>query len=184
MRNIRLINTLIAVSMLTAGSMAYAATTPGGTVQFRGEIVNAACAVSANSDGQAVNLGQSRTAAFSKVGDRSGPVSFTIELLDCDTTVSTKVSVSFTGAADAVDKTILAASNAGGGTSGAATGVGIEISDAKGTVLSPDGATFSTPQTLNDGKNVLNFNARYKSTLITVTAGRADADALFTMKYE
>ncbi|BEM36247.1 type-1 fimbrial protein subunit A (plasmid) [Serratia marcescens] len=192
MRNIRLINTVIAASLLCVGSMAMAepdapaksVTATGGTVHFTGEIVNAACAVSADSDGQTVKLGQYRTASFKGVGDKTGLVPFTIKLQDCDTEVSTSAAVTFNGNADGTDKDVLAISNIGGGASGAASGVGIEIADQQGVVLAPNGGKFSTAQTLNDGNNVLNFTARYKSTAEVVTPGKADADATFTMKYE
>jgi len=186
MYNVKVIKTLIAASILAAGvaNAAGVVSAPGGTVHFKGEIVNAACAVSADSTNQTVDLGQYRTALFTKVGDRSGPVSFVIKLQDCDTTVSTTAAVAFSGVSDATDSTVLTTSNIGGGTSGAASGVGIEISDNKGKVLSPDGSSFSTAQKLNDGRNELTFNAKYKSTSATVTAGRADADAMFTMQYE
>ncbi|CAI2526492.1 Type-1A pilin [Serratia ficaria] len=192
MRNTHLINTFIAASLLSVGSMAMAddpapskaVTAPGGTVHFTGEIVNAACAVSADSDGQTVKLGQYRTAKFKAVGDKTGLVPFTIKLQDCDTTVSTSAAVSFSGNVAKEDPTVLATSNIGGGASGAASGVGIEVADQQGKVLAPNSGTFSTAQTLNDGNNVLNFTARYKSTSATVSPGKADADATFTMKYE
>ncbi|MBN3214367.1 fimbrial protein, partial [Pectobacterium brasiliense] len=51
-------------------------------------------------------------------------------------------------------------------------------------VLTPNGAVYSAPQTLNDGSNVLAFNARYKATQATTTPGAADADATFTIDYQ
>lgn len=178
----------IAVSMFMAMGVVSAANAaavivPGGTVHFKGTIVNAACAVSADSTNQTVQLGQYRTANFNAVGDRSTAVPFTIKLEDCDPTVSTTASVAFSGNADSVDNTVLTVSNIGGGASGAATGVGIEISDHLGKVLKPDGSVYSTPKNLIDGANVLDFTARYKSTVATVTPGQADADATFTMQY-
>ncbi|MDK1705093.1 type 1 fimbrial major subunit FimA [Serratia rubidaea] len=181
--NKRLFNMVIGAALLSTGTVASAANVNGGTVHFTGQLVNAACAVSADSSDQTVQLGQYRTARFAAVGDRSGLVPFTIKLEDCDTTVATTAAVAFSGSADANDPTLLATSNIGGGTSGAADGVGIEISDSKGKVLPPDGATFSNTQTLNDGTNIVNLNARYKSTKADVTPGQADADATFTMQY-
>ncbi|MBJ2097896.1 fimbrial protein, partial [Serratia ureilytica] len=96
----RVIKTVLAAALLSAGTMATAATTvPGGTVHFTGQIVNAACAVSAGSTDQTVNLGQYRTANFKAVGDYSGAVPFKIQLQDCDTSVSTQASVAFSGTA-------------------------------------------------------------------------------------
>lgn len=180
----RVIKSVLAAALLSAGTMATAATTvPGGTVHFTGQIVNAACAVSAGSTDQTVNLGQYRTANFTAVGDRSGTVPFKIQLQDCDTSVSTQASVAFSGTADSTDTTVLNVGNISGGASGSASGVGIEIADQLGKVLTPNGSVYSTAQNLIDGVNVLNFTARYKSTAAAVTPGQADADATFTMQY-
>lgn len=181
-----LLGALIGASLLSTGFSAFAATTTvsGGTVHFVGQIINAACAVSTNSTNQTVNLGQYRNANFTSVGTYSGKVPFTINLEDCDTSVSTTAAVAFTGSADANDNTLLSVSNISGGSAGSASGVGIEVSDSKGVVLPPNGTTFSTAQTLLSGTNTLYFNARYKSTLASVTTGQADADATFTMQYQ
>ncbi|MVX99147.1 fimbrial protein [Enterobacteriaceae bacterium 8376wB9] len=178
-------NSALAAVLLSAGAMASAATTvPGGTIHFTGQIVEAACAVSAGSSNQTVDLGQYRTANFTQKGDLSGAVPFKIQLQDCDPSVSTTASVAFSGTAESSDPTVLAVSNiSGGGVSGSASGVGIQITDNAGVVLSPNGSTYSNAQTLNDGVNELNFTARYKATADTVSAGQADADATFKMQY-
>ncbi|WP_271043878.1 type 1 fimbrial major subunit FimA [Pseudomonas sp. VB3] len=180
------VQTLVAASLLMSsiGVMAAPVLSNGGTVHFKGEIVNAACSVSADSADQTVTLGQYRSAKFKAVGDKTGLVPFTIKLQDCDSTVSSKASVAFTGTVDAADPSVLAVSNIGGGSSGAASGVGIEISDSQGAVLVPNSGKFSAPHQLKDGDNVLALTARYKSTLAAVTPGAADADATFTMQYE
>lgn len=180
----RFIKSALGLTLLSAATFASAATTvQGGTVHFTGQIVNAACAVSADSMNQTVNMGQYRTALFTAVGTYSNEIPFTIKLEDCDTSVSTTAAVAFSGNSDSQDNTVLTVSNIGGGASGAASGVGIEIKDHAGQVIKPDGSVFSTPHTLIDGHNVLNFKARYKSTNATVTPGAADADATFQMQY-
>lgn len=180
------VQTFVAASLLmsSVGVMAAPVLSNGGTVHFKGEIVNAACSVSADSTDQTVSLGQYRSAKFKAVGDKTGLVPFTIKLQDCDTTVSTNASVAFTGVTDSLDPAVLAVSNIGGGASGAAGGVGIEIADSQGKVLVPNSGSFSTPHQLKEGDNVLALTARYKSTLAAVTPGAADADATFTMQYE
>lgn len=180
----RVIKSVLSAALLSVGTMATAATTvPGGTVHFTGQIVNAACAVSAGSSNQTVNMGQYRTANFKAVGDRTGSVPFKIQIQDCDTSVATQASVAFSGTAESSDANVLAVSNISGGASGSASGVGIEISDHTGKVLTPNGSVYSTAQTLNDGVNVMNFTARYKSIAANVTPGQADSDATFTMQY-
>lgn len=179
----KILNVVLGAALLSLGASASAVVVPGGTVHFTGKIVNAACAVSADSTNQTVQMGQYRTAQFTSVGTRSNAVPFTIKLEDCDTSVSTTAQVSFSGNLDSNDQTVLAVSNIAGGAAGAASGVGIEISDSTGSVLKPDGSVFSAPTNLNDGSNVLHFTARYKSTVADVTPGAADADATFMMQY-
>lgn len=154
----------------------------GGTVHFKGELVNAACAVNTESADQIVNLGQYRTAKFSNVGDTTTNVPFTIELNDCDPAVAKTASVAFSGQIDGSDNTLLAVSS--GSNDNAAKGVGIEILDSKSSTLIPDGASFSAEQTLIEGTNTLKFAARYKATAATTEPGQANADATFVMKYE
>ena len=153
----------------------------GGTVHFKGEVVNAACAVDAGSIDQTVQMGQVRSAKLATAGSTSSAVGFNIQLNDCDTSVSTKASVVFSGAAiDTTNPTVLALQ---GSASGGATNVGIQILDNKGKPLALDGATFSSATALNDGTNVIPFQARYYATGVA-TAGVANADATFKVQYE
>ena len=179
-------STVIATLALVAGAAHAADPAPvsvnGGTVHFKGELVNAACSVNTDSSEQTVNLGQYRTAKFTKVGDTTSNIPFNIELNDCDPLVAKTAAVAFTGQIDATDKTLLAVTS--GNNDNTAKGVGIEILDNKSSVLTPDGATFSAAQNLIEGTNTLQFTARYKSTAATTEPGQANADATFVMKYE
>ena len=170
-----------ALSLTSAAALADTTTVNGGTVHFKGEVVNAACAVDAGSVEQTVQLGQVRSAKLATAGSTSSAVGFNIQLNDCDTSVSTKASVAFSGTAvDTTNNTVLALQ---GSASGGATNVGIQILDNKGKPLALDGATFSSATTLNDGPNVLPFQARYYATG-AATAGTANADATFKVQYE
>ncbi|WNP33636.1 type 1 fimbrial major subunit FimA [Enterobacter kobei] len=186
MKSTNIASTLFAGLMLVAGAAHAEDPTPvsvsGGTIHFEGDLVNAACAVSTKSAGQTVTLGQYRTASFSKVGDTSAQIPFTIVLNDCDPTVAATAAVAFSGQADTTNTSLLAVTSGDNGTT--AGGVGIEILDNKSAVLKPDGATFSTAQALVQGTNILRFSARYKATAATTTPGQANADATFVMKYE
>jgi major type 1 subunit fimbrin (pilin) len=178
---------IMATLALVAGAAhAENTTTPvsvnGGTVHFKGELVNAACSVNTETSEQTVNLGQYRTAKFTKVGDTTANIPFTIELNNCDPLVARTAAVAFTGQIDATDKTLLAVSS--GNNDNVARGVGIEILDSQSTTLTPDGATFSAARSLIEGTNTLNFTARYKATAATTAPGLANADATFVMKYE
>lgn len=145
------------------------------------EVVNAACAVDAGSIDQTVQLGQVRSAKLATAGSTSSAVGFNIQLDDCDTTVATKASVAFAGTAiDSSNTTVLALQNSA---AGSATNVGVQILDNTGTPLALDGATFSAATTLNDGPNIIPFQARYYATG-AATAGIANADATFKVQYE
>lgn len=173
---------MLTVCSVSADEPAEAVVVNGGTIHFKGDLVNAACAVSTESADKIVRLGQYRTASFTKVGDTSAKIPFTIVLNDCDPSVSSTASVAFSGQSDATDPTLLAISS--GDNTTTATGVGIEILDNTSRVLTPNGSRFSTAQALVKGANTLNFSARYKATAATATAGQANADATFVMKYE
>ncbi|MFP9230232.1 type 1 fimbrial major subunit FimA [Pectobacterium cacticida] len=172
---------IVVLSALSLSSAALAETVNGGTVHFKGEIVNAACAVDAGSVDQTVQLGQVRSAKLATAGSTSTAVGFNIQLNDCDTTVATKASVAFSGTSiDATNTSVLALqSSAAGG----ATNVGVQILDSTGTPLVLDGATFGAKTTLNDGTNTIPFQARYYA-IGAATAGTANADATFKVQYE
>ena len=177
---------IVVLSALSLSSTAaLAETTPttvnGGTVHFKGEVVNAACAVDAGSVDQTVQLGQVRTASLKQAGATSSAVGFNIQLNDCDTTVATKAAVAFLGTAiDATHTDVLALQSSA---AGSATKVGVQILDRTGAVLALDGATFSAQTTLNNGTNTIPFQARYYATGVA-TPGAANADATFKVQYQ
>ncbi|WLI78879.1 type 1 fimbrial major subunit FimA [Kosakonia sp. H02] len=154
----------------------------GGNIHFEGELVHAACALSMRSSTQTVTLGYYRTSSFSKIGDTTPSVPFSLMVNECDHSVASTASVAFSGRADARDSSLLSLSSGSNGAS--ATGVGIEILDTTSKPLKPDGASFSAAQSLVGGSNTLRFSARYKATAAVATAGQANADATFIMKYE
>ncbi len=155
-------------------------TVNGGTVHFKGEIVNAACAIDPGSLDQTVVLGQVRSAKFSAAGDTSDDVAFNIQLNDCDTTVAKNAAVSFSGVSVSGKNTVLALDS---DPSGSAGNVGIEIIDHTGTPLTVDGSTFGAKSVLSDGTNVIPFHAHYISTDADVTPGTANASATFKVQY-
>lgn len=167
-------------------------TVNGGTVHFTGEIVNAACAVDNDFDGQTVKLGQFRAGALTKKGDHSDVVPFTIKLTDCElggdatTAAYSTVAVTFSGTQAGSDTKSIAVSGASDGsanTADAAKNVGVEILQ-DGTPLSIDGTTAATAQSIHAGDNTLSFGAAYVATADKATAGIANADATFKLTYE
>lgn len=182
--NIKLMSASVAASLMLLAGAAQAdiVSVTGGTVHFEGKLVNAACTVSTATANQTVQLGQYRTASFTKVGDTSTLVPFKIVLNDCDPKVAETASVAFTGQADAVNNSLLAIASGDNGTT--AQGVGIEILDNSSNPLKPDGVIGSVAQKLIEGENTLRFSARYKATAATTSPGQANADATFIMNYE
>ena len=172
---------LSALSLSSTAALAAPTTVNGGTVHFKGEVVNAACAIDAGSMDQTVQLGQVKASKLAKAGQTSTPVGFNIQLNDCDTKVATKASVAFSGTAvDTTNTTVLALqSSAAGG----ATNVGVQILDRTGTPLALDGGTFGAATTLTNGTNTVPFQARYYATG-PATAGVANADATFKVQYQ
>ncbi|MDI4516531.1 fimbrial protein, partial [Escherichia coli] len=84
---------VMVMTAMTAGGMSCAAnadtaTVSGGTVNFTGQVVNAACSVSADSIDQTVTLSQVRTSKLTAAGMVANQKEdFSIKLEDCDTTV-------------------------------------------------------------------------------------------------
>lgn len=172
---------LSALSLSSAAALADTTTVNGGTVHFKGEVVNAACAVDAGSVDQTVQLGQVRTASLAQEGATSSAVGFNIQLNDCDTTVADKAAIAFLGTAiDGTHPNVLALQSSA---AGSATNVGVQILDRTGAALALDGATFSSETTLNNGTNTIPFQARYFATG-AATPGAANADATFKVQYQ
>jgi type 1 fimbria pilin len=176
---------MAATLILCAGSANAGTTTvTGGTIHFKGKLVAAPCAVSTDSDGQTVKLGEYTTHHFKAAGTLGTLTPFQIKLEDCDTTTASTAAVAFSGRQDASNADLLAIdAGMSGDNKATATGVGIQILDEKSKVVVPDGSSFSSAHTLIDGENILNFGAQYKSTA-AATAGDANADATFIMQYQ
>ncbi|HBI8019073.1 type 1 fimbrial protein subunit FimA [Escherichia coli] len=172
---------LSALSLSSAAALADTTTVNGGTVHFKGEVVNAACAVDAGSVDQTVQLGQVRTASLKQDGATSSAVGFNIQLNDCDTDVASKAAVAFLGTTiDTSHTNVLALQSSA---AGSATNVGVQILDKTGTALALDGASFSAQTTLNNGTNTIPFQARYYA-IGAATPGAANADATFKVQYQ
>ena len=170
---VKLISALVP-AVLMMSSSAFAAEGETSTVVFNGEIVESTCALVAGSKDQVVELGSVYANAFTATGGTSLPKAFTINLIDCDVKSATTATVTFSG-----DTALATALNVTGG----AKDVGLQILQ-NGTPLTLDGSTASVAQTLVDGENALEFSARYVALQNTVTAGKADAVANFTMNYQ
>ena len=154
------------------------ASVAGGVINFEGQVVDAACAVSADSVNQTVTLGQVRTAKLATDGAVSGTkTAFHINLEDCDTTVSTNATVTFTGQQNAAQPGAL--ENTAG--TGGATNVALQLYGGDGSVLKI--GTESSAALLNDGSNSLPFSVDYIAAGGAATAGNVSAQATFSLHY-
>lgn len=167
------------IATMVLANSAMAASNGDGTVHFKGEIVDAPCVVSADSQNQEVNLGQVKTTIFAAKGAKSPSIPFQIKLEECDTTKGkTKVSVGFAGIAAAGDATLISINQE----AGSATNVGIGIYDNKSVAVPLNTGSSST--TLVNGQNVLYYSASYVSTATGVTPGYGNADVDFNVTYQ
>lgn len=170
------INTL-AVLAVICGAAVSTANAADGTINFTGEIIDAACTVSAATANQTVALGQVSKSAFSAVNDTAAATAFQIDLSACPASV-TSASVKFDGTPYNGDNTALALTPL----TGAATGVGIRIRNENNLVLPL--FTASPAVALATGTtNTLKFSAAYVAKEAAVTAGPANAVATFSVVY-
>ncbi|MGJ0481631.1 fimbrial protein [Pantoea agglomerans] len=169
--------TLIALSLICAPVMF--AQAADGTINFTGNITDAACTVDAASATQTVNLGTVSAKAFTAVGSSAAPTKFSINLTNCPAAV-TKASVKFDGLINKTNADLLAVN-----TDSTATGVGIGIYEADSTTQVPM-LTASASKAIDStagATNTMNFVAKYIATAATVGAGTANASTDFTVVY-
>ncbi len=193
MKKTLLATSLFASSLFAATAMA--ATVPGGTLNFVGTVVDAACAVSAGQGGtnSTVQMGQVTLRSMGTTTTTGTPPAatttyaagtranitqpFKITLSACDTTTQKNAAITFKGTPSIGNTKVLSVSNG----AGSAQGIGLQIYGADGTAI--DLGVASTAIVLNDGENSLDFSADYITTSTTPKAGQANATATFTITY-
>lgn len=172
-----LLNTLLAASFVVAAGTAAAADT--GNISFQGDITQSACSIGGGQQGadMLVKMGSISTNMFKAVGDKGPQTDFKISLLGCDTTVSQAATISFApGAGSIISSRLLSLENGSG-----AQGVAVGLADDNGTPIAVGGA--GATYNLVPGTNNFNFKAFYEATSATVTAGKANAQAVFQVTY-
>ncbi|PJG59650.1 fimbrial protein [Aeromonas cavernicola] len=167
----------VASLMLSGAAMAQQGS---GQVTFNGEIINAPCSVSADSENQVVELGQISIRQLTD-GGQSAEKQFSIVLENCQITAADDaVKVTFGGTVDSVENDLLAI---GGGQ---ARGAGIKMFGVSGAPVVLGQATPAT--TLTNGTNTLVYAAALKgyddSTANPLVAGAFTAVTNFTLAYE
>ncbi|EHJ2438116.1 TPA: fimbrial protein [Salmonella enterica subsp. enterica serovar Bahrenfeld] len=172
---------IIAAALVATASLSTAnAFAVAGTVNFNGEILDAACTVDVGSQNKTtVALGKYNKSTFTAAGDVTAATEFNIVLKDCPATVTSAV-VQFDGTPDATDSTLLAIDNS---VAGAATGVAIHLMTANKADLPLHGSNGYSYPLSSTKDNILNFYAQYKSTAASVTAGPANSVANFSVVY-
>lgn len=180
------VSTLSALAlMMAAGSvMAAEVVTPvtaaGGTINFNGEVTDAACVVNVKSANQNIPLGSVNTKAIVK-GATVKDVPFDITLEDCAIDTYTNASFDFGGQTAAGDATALA--NTAG--AGSASGVGVQLKDMDSKPITINAATGSgAKMTLAAGTNIARFSAGMYGLTTAATTGHVVSTTDFSVHYE
>jgi type 1 fimbria pilin len=175
---------LIALSIgLTAAFTGTSAFANTGTINFEGKITASTCPIEVinpgdGSTGSLVKMGSLEATRFSGVGQEYNGKQFALRVVDpskCALPVDAVAKVAFNGTADASGDYF-----AVGTTTDSAKGVAIVIKDKTGTALKPgeESAEYDLHAT---NPTDMTFNAYYRSTAATVTAGAASADIQFVV---
>lgn len=176
---------IVATVMATAtmGSAMAAAqdiTVNGGTIYFKGNVVDAACSVVAGNDGdgQTVSLDQARTTKLSAPGMLANQKQdFHIDLKDCDPTVSQNAAVIF----NAQEDTTVAGAMANTAGAGSATNVALQL-------FGPDGKKLligaeSSSVVIDTATVRIPLSVDYVATVGAATPGDVAATATFKIHY-
>lgn len=171
-----ILNALVAGCFVAAAGTAMA---DSGNVAFVGQITTSPCSIGGGQQGSnmTVSMGSIATNMFNAVGDKSPEVDFSISLLGCDTSTLGTATITFRPSAGSVINSRLLGLENGAGATGVA--VGLKKADGTAIVVGGSGETYG----LIDGNNILNFKAFYESTAASVTAGPANARAVFEVTY-
>lgn len=129
---------IVTAALACAAGSAMAAsqdtTVDGGTIYFKGQVVDAACAVVVgdDGDGQTVTLDQVRTVKLTSIGQYANQKQdFHIDLKDCDPTISQNAAVIF----NAQEEPLVPGSMANTAGAGAASLVALQLFGPDGKAL-------------------------------------------------
>lgn len=167
---------------LTAGSITKALVVGESNIMnytiASGSVQTVACSVT-NSNIQ-VTMHTTKNSDFSGMGSTSGETAFNISL-NCDAATNVKMTISpgSSGAADAAAG-VLKLNNAGAADT--ASGIGVQVLYNSAPLAL--GALLTIATTTADGAYDIPMKARYIQNAATITPGKADANATFTMTYQ
>lgn len=172
------LNKIMLAVVMTLGtiSMANAANQGGGSVTFKGSIIDAPCSIDPGTLDQTVKLGDIATAQL-KNGGKSTPQDILIKLVGCDLNTAKSVTTTFKGTESIAQPGMLAMK-------GSASGASISINDVDGKTLAL--GKKSKPQELEDGQATLRFSAHLQGdgASAAVTPGEFNSVADFTLAYQ
>jgi major type 1 subunit fimbrin (pilin)/fimbrial protein len=170
----------LGLAVAVTGTSAFALT---GTIQFEGKITASTCPIDIvnpgdGSVGNTVRMGTVEASRFTAIGQELPGKPFLMRVTGgagCGITPTSKANVTFNGMADPTGSYYAVTPTADG-----AKGVVIVLKDKTGNPVAPGAA--SANYDLNDsGPTDMPFNAYYRSTAATVTAGVASADIQFVV---
>ncbi|BCX68053.1 MULTISPECIES: fimbrial protein [Pseudomonas] len=169
----------LALTAALSGTSAFANT---GTINFEGKITSSTCPIEVinpgdGSVGNLVKMGSIEASRFTAIGQEYSGKSFGLRVkggAGCNLNpADNTAAVTFNGTADTSGNYFAVTP-----TNDGAKGVVIVLKDKTGTPIAPGAA--SADYDLNDtGETDMIFNAYYRSTAATVTAGAASADVQF-----
>lgn len=175
--------TLIAMSMIMTACATYSSATLAGSgaINFTGTIIDQTCKITAGDTTGPdfdIQMGSiSKSDLTGQVGKTAGAHSLIVNLTECPAEL-TKARVRFAGKNDAVDAKMLSLTQE----TDVAKGVAIQFTDENYQPITL-GQTPTNGIDIVDGKASLPYYARYISTMDTVTAGKANAVADYTVVY-
>lgn len=178
--------TLIVTAVMASAAMGSAlaaaqdVTVNGGSIYFKGTVVDAACSVVTgdDGDGQTVTLDQVRTVKLAEAGAYANQKQdFHVDLKDCDPTVSQNAAVIFNAQEDA-DVTGAMANTAG---AGSATNVALQLFGPDGKVLAI--GDESSAVTIDAATVRIPLSVDYVATAGAATPGDVAATATFKIHY-
>lgn len=144
-------------------------------LEFKGTLIADPCIVDTDTEDQVVEMGTIGAKTFIN-HDRSAPKPFSLYLKECDLSLGSTVSVTFSGTEESQQPGTFAVT-------GGAEGVAIALENTNGTPVKPDEATAATG--LMSGDTQLNYVAYVQaSDFSKVKEGPFESRVIFFLEYE
>lgn len=175
-------NIFIVLCFLLVSLSASAAKTEKGSLKVKAIVRNNTCSVASVSQNIRIDMGIEATKLFYQTGVEARDNPFNIVLENCGPAAK-GVKASLSGVAHPSDSSVFILNNAQAPNT--AKNVGIAVYDRYGKRIEPgkDSGTYVLNGAGSNGTG-LRFVARYISTAMPVTAGKADGSLIFTLTYD